>query len=131
VFRYRSEQGVVRYEGEARLEQGEMALTAEEVEVGLKKPGSEVEYLKARRRAFYDGPDFQAEGELIDYRKDERLVRVEGGRRPARAVRGEGNMATGAVLELDLDSEGIRIERPHGGRTRGMSTLSTSVEPQE
>ena len=58
-------------------------------------------------------------------------MRVEGGRRPARAVRGEGNMATGAVLELDLGSEGIRIERPHGGRTRGMSTLSTSVEPQE
>jgi lipopolysaccharide export system protein LptA len=123
-FRYLRDDRLLRYAGDVALEQGGMSLVAEEVEVGLKADGSEVDYLQARGQAYYEGTDVQAEGDLIDYRQTERLVRVEGGRRPARAVRAGGSLATGAMLELRLDEEGIRITAPHGGRMRGVSTLA-------
>jgi lipopolysaccharide export system protein LptA len=125
-FRYRQTAQIVLYEGDVLLKQGTMELSGQEVEVGLKGEGSEVEYLKARQRALYRGTQFQAEGELIDFRQDENLVRVEGGRRPARAVREGGDLVTGGTLELHLDEDGILVTAPHGGRTRGMSSLEVA-----
>lgn len=121
-------QDVARYRGEVELVQGTTSLTADEVEVGLKPGGGEVDYLKARGRALYVSTDMEAEGERIDYRAETGEVRIEGGLRPARARRGGGTFARGGVLTMLAGDDGIAITAPYGGRTRGGSLAPVKRE---
>lgn len=121
-FHYRRKDSVVVYAGDVKLEQEDAVLTADRVEIGLETGSGRVKWLVAEGSALFDSPDRDAEGERLEHRAEDGSVRVEGGRRPARARDSKGQFVSGGVLLFGADGA-VRVVSPAAGRTRGAAPV--------
>ena len=122
---YTREESIVRYVGSAKLSQEEASIAADRVDIRLEKGTSRVEGCVADGAALFKSPEREAEGQRIEYRASNGSVRVDGGRRPARARDSKGQFVSGGVVEFDADGT-VRVISPALGRTRG----AAPVEPE-
>lgn len=125
-FRWNREERMVRYEGEVSLEQEASALSAETVTIRLGEDG-DAEETRAVGSAFLSSPSGEAEGVEIVHSTETGVVRVIGGRRPARAKDVEGGFQTGQVLEMTLGRRGIRVISTPGRRARGSHPIDAEA----
>ncbi|MEM7247344.1 MAG: LptA/OstA family protein [Acidobacteriota bacterium] len=122
---YESEKGRLLYRDEVELSQSPVSLRGDVVDVGIDAEGG-LQTLLATGLALYQGPQVEAEGQRIEYDAATGNVRVEAGRRPARAKHAQG-LVSGGVLELSMGDDGVRVLSPAGGRSRGISSVTAGA----